>query len=106
MSDDIIGSTGTLYDQGASFVRVTTTGVITITDRPTNFKGLTLDRPGPSSTTAIYNGTTIAGETVALIDTGGGLRQKRIFDVVLSGGLTIEVDDGGGSPPDITIMYM
>ena len=101
-----VSNTSTLYDQGLQVHDITVTGIQTITSRPTRFMGFLLHSHIASSSVEIYNGQDTGGEVVADISTQSqfhSVNQDRNFDVVLSGGLTINVING---PPRGAIKYI
>ena len=101
-----VSNTSTLYDQGLQVHDITATGTQTITSRPTRLMGFLLHNHIISSSVIIYNGQDTGGEVVADIATSSQfhlIKKSRDFDVVLSGGLTINVING---PPRGAIKYI
>ena len=107
---DYLGNTDTLYDAGNRFFHTSTSGVFTITDRPTRLMFVSLNTRSGDTTVSgiIYNGTTTEGEVVSALHTASSATLRRgqwAYDVVLSGGLTLEVFPGDAAP-DLTIQYL
>ncbi len=101
-----VSNTSTLYDQGLRFHNVVATGIQTISARPTRLMSVQLNQSSIGSSFIIYNGLSTDGEVVCRVATVGGfnlLNKNRVFDVVLSGGLTV---DAVGGTPDFTINYI